>query len=454
MGDHKSLAAGLQHLGPTALSQSESQASAGTLKGGAPSLASLVIDLDKNFPASASLDKKIIPSQPGFTGVMASPKETPAPRFEAATLEWSPPLRNYPLSDTFSFHGRAQVAEYGLDSLLNARVNIYLQRYKPEIGVILIADLKSGHILAMGERDDSVISEKPRLAFGSGFPAASLIKILTATAALECKAKDINDSIPQLGSYHTLYKRQLMAANPARLPKITLEQAFARSVNPAFGLLGMNLGAAALRNQALRLGFNQPEPVPGVAQSRIEIPDTGFSLAETACGFTTKTTISPWHALQIARGAGDDGRLRPCPFTREITDLSTGKKLLVTLAPGEPFVSSDNLLKLQDLMRASVRFGTARKGFHRTFKASQLEKIDAGGKTGSLDGEETRGRFDWFIGFVKFKDEPGRGLAFSIMLVHREYSSIHASQLAALLIKDWMISVEKARKAEAAYHAA
>jgi beta-lactamase class D len=94
-------------------------------------------------------------------------------------------------------------------------------------------------------------------------------------------------------------------------------------------------------------------------------------------------------------------------------------------------------------------------------KASHLEKIEAGGKTGSLDGdgdeEETRGRFDWFIGYVKLKDDPAHGLAFSIMLVHREYSTIHASQLAALLIRDWLTAYQKAlkaRKAELAYRAA
>ena len=363
-------------------------------------------------------------------------------------------MRNYPRPDTFSYRGDAMVADYATDSLLNARVNVYLQRYRPETGVILVSDLKSGHVLAIGEREDSNITATPRLAYGGGFPAASLIKILTATAALESNAHELTDSIPQLGGYHTLYKRQLKAEGQRHLPRITLEEAFSKSVNPAFGMLGLSMGPAALRSTAIRMGFNQPTLPSCVATSRIEFPDSGFSLAEASCGFTAKTTISPWHALQIARGAGDDGRLRICSFAHSIVNLATGKATPVRPDTGCLFVSQDNLPKLQGFMQATVRSGTARKGFHSILKASHLEKIEAGGKTGSLDGEETRGRFDWFIGYVKLRDDPAHGLAFSIMLVHREYASIHASQLAALLIRDWLSAIEKARKAEEKAHRA
>ena len=365
-------------------------------------------------------------------------------------LEWLAPMRNYPRPDTFSWKGDAVEADYAADSLLTARVNVYLQRYRPETGVILVSDLRTGHVLAIGEREDSVITGTPRLAYGGGYPAASLVKILTATAALECKARELTDSIPQLGGHHTLYRRQLKLEGIRNIPRITLEEAFSRSVNPAFGVLGMSMGPAALRATAERMGFNRAIMPAAAARSRIEFPDTGFSLAETACGFTARTTISPWHALQIARGAGDDGRLRPCTFVSRIRNLGTGQDLALSPNAGPAFVSPANLPLLQSMMRATVRVGTSRKGFHQILRASHMDKIEAGGKTGSLDGEETRGRFDWFIGYVRLKDEPQTGLAFSIMLVHREYASIHASAMAALIIRDWLGAHEKALKAKTA----
>lgn len=390
--------------------------------------------------------------------IKTSSQPTTEPRISSATngldLEWQAPLRNYPSADTFSFKGTAMEAQYSSDSLLNARVKVYLERYRPETGVILISDLKSGHVLALGERQDTSVTDRPKLAFGSGFPAASLIKILTATAALECDSKYLTDSIPQWGSYHTLYRSQLHLDRPGRQNKISLEMAFAKSVNPAFGLMGLSMGPERLRAQAVRLGFNQSILPAGVAQSRIDFPDSGFSLAEVACGFTKKTTISPWHALEIARGSGDDGKLRACSFISSIKNLATGQQMPIQFESGNGFLSPANLPKLQALMQATVTMGTARKGFHSILKTNQMDKIEAGGKTGSLDGEETPGRFDWFIGYVRLKGEPSQGLAFSIMLIHREYASIHASQLAALLIRDWLTKLEKAHRAELAYRAA
>lgn len=368
-------------------------------------------------------------------------------------VEWLAPMRNYPRPDTFSWKGDAVEAEYAPDSLLNARVALYLQRYRPELGVILVSDLRTGHVLAMGEREDSAISATPRLAYGSGFPAASLAKILTATAALECNAPELVDSIPQVGGHHTLYRRQLKVDGYRNVPRISLEEAFSRSVNPAFGMLGLSMGPKALRATAERMGFNRPLQPSAAAVSRIEVPDTGFSLAETACGFTARTTITPWHALHIARGAGDDGRLRPCTFVRRIRDLGTGREVALSAAPGPAFVSPANLPALQAMMQATVRKGTSRKGFHQNLRASHMDRIDAGGKTGSLDGVETPGRFDWFIGYVRLKDDPGTGLAFSVMLVHREYAGIHASAFTALLIRDWLAARDKAMRAAKAARA-
>ena len=377
-----------------------------------------------------------------------SAPSVPAAAPSSDPVEWHAPIRNYPRPDTFTYQGQSLVADYAPDSLLNARISLYLQRYRPETGVIIAADLRTGHVLGMGERADSLITSAPKLAFAGGFPAASLVKILTATAALESNARELVDSIPQLGGHHTLYRRQLKTEGVRNLTRITLEDAFCKSVNPAFGMLGLSMGAAALRTTALHMGFNKPTLPSYVATSRIAFPDTGFSLAEASCGFTAKTTISPWHALQIARGAGDDGRLRVCGFAHSIVNLSTRAELSLSRDSGNAFVSQDNLPRLQSMMEATVRKGTSRKGFHSIMKANHMDKIVAGGKTGSLDGEEVPGRFDWFVGYVKLKDDTTKGLAISIMLIHREYASIHASQLAALLIRDWLSAYEKARKAE------
>jgi cell division protein FtsI/penicillin-binding protein 2 len=262
----------------------------------------------------------------------------------------------------------------------------------------------------------------------------------------------------------------LKVGSEERTPKVTLQEAFARSVNPAFGVLGLALGGKALESTARNLGFNRPFIC--VRPSHFQALDTGFALAETSCGFTPRTTISPLHALAIARGIGDDGKLRFGAFAKSLVDISdraAPKALDVRTEAGSAFVSAANLPKLQALMEATVRSGTARKGFHQVMRAVHFDKLTVGGKTGSLDGlapssqdpaaeesaaglgpsavtEAAKGRFDWFIGYARLKDDPSRGLALSIMLVHGEYANVRSTVLAALLIRDWLMAEEKARK--------
>lgn len=390
------------------------------------------------------------PSAPASGNSAVAPGSAPAGGSipGSLSLDLHSSFRNYPLADTFTYDGRALAARYRPDSLLNARTALYLQRYRPEAGVILACDLRSARVLAVGERRDSLTSQAPRMAFLGAYPAASLAKILTAAAAFDQRGSGSRDSIPVLGSYYTLYRRQLRCGDDwSRLPKITILEAFAKSVNPAFGVLGQSLGAEALRRAAERLGFNRAA-VPALGTpSRIEVPDTGYHLAEISCGFTGKTTISPWHALQIARGAGDDGRLRACVFAPSLHDLAGNVEIQVPPDTGSAFISAAGLPKLQDLMEGTVRSGTARKSFHSVLRASHLDRLVVGGKTGSLDGEDPKGRYDWFIGYARLRDDPSEGLALSIMVVHREYISVRSSVVAALLIRDWLASVEKRRKA-------
>lgn len=383
-------------------------------------------------------------------------------------LDLHSPFLHYPAPDTFQVEGRSLAVEYAADSLIQTRIGVYLQRYLPDAAVVMACDLKTGHVLGVGERADSTITMAPRLAFKSGFPAASLVKILTATAALEIRGKDPLDSIPQPGSYYTLYRRQLKVGSHEQTPKVTLQEAFSKSANPAFGVLGLSMGPRTLQKTALDLGFNRPFAC--VRPSHFQAPDSGYALAETSCGFTDRTTLSPFHALAIARGVGDDGRVRYGTFAKTVTDLDGRKDLEIRPDAGRTFVTRPNLAKLQTLMEATVRSGTARKGFHQVMRASHLQKLDVGGKTGSLDGLEpsssgeagvqtatadapaSKGRYDWFIGYVRFKDDPSRGMALSIMLVHGEYARIRSTVFAALLVRDWLAAEEKAdrqRKAAA-----
>ncbi len=364
-------------------------------------------------------------------------------------LDSLPPPKNFPGQDTLAFAGRNWITEYAADSLLQARALHYLNQYRPEGAVVAVCDLHSGLMRALAERDSTGSRSRPELALEAQFPAASLIKILTASAALDGRGETPDDSLPLLGRNHTLYRFQLRPPEHGSYPRISLTEAFARSINPVFGLLGLQLGPAPLRKMAAALGFNRPGPLDEWKSSHLDIPDSGFPLAETACGFTTATTISPLHALEIARSVGDDGHLLPPRFTSGLKSLQGDTtRVLPFPIPTEPFISTAALAQLRSMLSATVASGTARRGFRRNLRRQDWDSLDLGGKTGSLDGEEPPGRYEWYIGYARFKDHPGDGIAVAVMLINQHVMAVPATDLAALIIRDWS-QAERRRNSDA-----
>jgi cell division protein FtsI/penicillin-binding protein 2 len=343
-----------------------------------------------------------------------------------------PPPRAFPEQDTLDTQDGRWVTRYTADAALQARTELYLDRYRPEGAVVAIADLRTGQIRALAERDSGVTGSRPRLALGNSFPAASIAKIITAAAALEGGVCLPGDALPLLGGAHTLYRSQLKTPAHGRYNTVSLREAFARSINPTFGILGMQVGPESLRKMGERLGFNQFE-----AGSAFNVPDSGFELAEVACGYTTTTTLTPLHALQIARAIGADGRVLPTRFTRELHAVEDGEVLRLAEPEATPFTSPATLASLRQLMEATVTSGTARRGFRRNLTEADFDNLQMGGKTGSLNGFNPPGRYEWFVGYARRKDQPDQGIAVAVMLINRTYLAVHATELAGLVIRDW-----------------
>jgi cell division protein FtsI/penicillin-binding protein 2 len=352
-----------------------------------------------------------------------------------------PPPVAFPDQDTLNGEDGRWVTRYTPDLTLQARTVRYLDQYRPEGAVVAICDLKTGQIRTLAERDSGVTRTRPKLALGKTFPAASLAKIITAAAALEGGICRPTDDLPLLGAAHTLYKSQLQTPSRGRYNTVSLRDAFARSINPTFGILGMQIGPASLRRMGQRLGFNpQPSsqtPRDAFRTSTFEVPDSGFALAEVACGYTTTTTLSPLHALQIARAIGDDGRVLPTRFTRALVSLEDGEVRDLPTTAVKPFTSASTLNGLKTLMQATVTSGTARRGFHRNLKEQDFNALEMGGKTGSLNGHHPPGRYEWFIGYARNREHPDQGIAIAVMLINRTYLAVHAAELAGLVIRDW-----------------
>jgi cell division protein FtsI/penicillin-binding protein 2 len=129
--------------------------------------------------------------------------------------------------------------------------------------------------------------------------------------------------------------------------------------------------------------------------------------------------------------------MHPLFFTPGLRNLNDGSRFAVSTAPGDPFISAAALDNLRTLMAATIESGTARKGFRRAFGSRSINGLDLGGKTGSLDGSDPPGRYEWYIGYARLKEKPGQGIAVVAMVINQRQRMVRASELAALMIRDW-----------------
>ncbi|HSQ42020.1 MAG TPA: penicillin-binding transpeptidase domain-containing protein [Fibrobacteraceae bacterium] len=319
------------------------------------------------------------------------------------------------------------------DSLLGAKIDQILHQYRPYGAFYLMVDAQSNEILAWGQRSDSAIQQLPSWLSRSTFPAASLIKMVTSVAAMESGHYGTATSIPLIGSSTTLYSRQLRTPENYQGPTITLEEAFARSCNPAMALVGIHLGGKRLRYYGMRLGFDRLWPNGTPQPSRYLPPDTGFALAEVASGFTQANTISPLHAAAIVRALSEQEPLQ-MPWSHDIPQQYAPRE---GLPLGNSEFSPDTYYGMRQLFLRTVSDGTAHKWMRRTLSTANRDALWIGGKTGSLNGSNPSGRYDWFAGFAQSRHAPHRGVVLVVMQLHDAYRTLPSSAVAGLLINAW-----------------
>ena len=196
----------------------------------------------------------------------------------------------------------------------------------------------------------------------------------------------------------------------------------------------MNVGASRLKKAASKFGFNRnyPQGVPN--RSNYNPPDTGYGLAEVACGFTQETTISPLQAAAMMRAV----------VTRKALEIPWEKNGAKGFAPTKPLhlgiekFSDNAYLGLRKALHATATEGTSKKYMSSRFISRSIyDDVEIGGKTGSLDGSDPEGRYDWFMGFAQSRSNPDKAIVLVIMQSHGKIRTQASSMIASLIINYW-----------------
>jgi len=322
-----------------------------------------------------------------------------------------------------------------LQNSLLQRLDLKNSRY---IGIVIM-DARDGRVLAMVGHDKTDPSRNPCLE--SRFPAASVFKIITAAAAVETCDLDPDSMLNYSGGKYTLTKSQIQAKSPKNANRISLKDSFAQSINPVFGKLGAHaLGRDVIESYAEAFGFNQEIDFElPTRPSRIELSDDAFGLAEVASGYNRTTRISPLHGALMAAALVNQGR----PIDPTIVDWIAAEDGRTIYQSRTVFqkqaIDPETSRVLCEMMQETVRSGTASREFHKHDDVRIFSRLDIGGKTGHISDGTPDTRFDWFVGYAREDQGPGR-IAFSVVVAHEEFIGTKASAYAALAIKEYFRS--------------
>lgn len=325
---------------------------------------------------------------------------------------------------------------YTFNSDLEEYIKKQLAMYHPDYTSVVVLDNETGHILAAVDyaRQKNVFGRD--LAFTNSHPAASIFKVITAADLLENTHIKTDTEFSFTGRSTTLYRHQLKeppggGRRHRWIRTLDLEKAFATSNNVIFGRTAIeNLTPAGLKRMAEKFGFNK-RLVEGInlSPSVFNMASDQYNLAEFSSGLNDKTLMSPVHGAVIGSVVANGGVLRYPVVIKSLESVSDKKVIFPPLKKDEVVLTPRTSEDLRTLFQATITQGTARASFRRS--RYLLDKLEIGGKTGSLTGGEPFGKRDWFVSYAKsLEDKNDKGISICVMIVNQKRWYVKSSLVA------------------------
>lgn len=340
--------------------------------------------------------------------------------------------------------------KYTIDADMQRETDSILRRYKPDYAAVFMMDAENGKTLAMGSFQRGATDRggrAPNWALKATFPAASVFKVITAAAAVDRAGISPEHKIAFNGGNYTLYKRNVMTDKVNRWTRtITLKEAFARSINTAFGRLSLeSIHPQDLAEYAKRFMFNQDIPTDfPVEKGFAYVPEEkGYQLVQVASGFNRLNRMSPVQGAMIAATMVNHGKML-VPHMIESLENDKNEKIYVaqSLERGQ-IMEPESAEMLKKMMEQTVLTGTSRKAFRRILREKKFREVEMGGKTGHLNGDNPKGRTDWFVGYAT---DGEKKVAVAVVNVSRTRWTVKSSQVAEMLFRKYFNEVIEDRK--------
>jgi cell division protein FtsI/penicillin-binding protein 2 len=278
--------------------------------------------------------------------------------------------------------------EYSFDARLTERILRILKRGRVKRGHVIALDTRTGRVLAYVSTDPLVFPPE------RSYPAASLVKVVTAAAALQHAPKSAHRPCLYNGNQYRLSPSRVH--RPKRGNKASLERALATSNNQCFAQLAVDtVGSDALLSTIEDFGWLD-SPAPGHAAGSVDPGKTDYDLGRLGCGLAG-ARITPLHAVQLAATLASGEQIEPWWVDRVVDGRGHSLQLPERHQPRR-VISDETAEELRSMLVRTTTHGTARSAFRDRRGRPKLRDIKVAGKTGNLTGGKPHGRYEWFVG--------------------------------------------------------
>jgi cell division protein FtsI/penicillin-binding protein 2 len=312
--------------------------------------------------------------------------------------------------------------EYTLDPGLTKQVFDTLDRLQARLANVVLLDAATGRVMVYASSDpEEFPPTRP-------YPAASLIKVVTAAAALHYARPVAEGPCRYAGNPHWLPPQRVDPPSKGRLTD--LGGALAFSNNQCFAQLAVHaLGTTKMVDAVRRFGFLQ-EPAPGHSAGVVDAGSDRYDLGKLGCGLSG-CWITPMHAARMAMTLANGRQLEPYWIAR-VTDGGGRVLQLPPRRPPKQVLTPELASELRTMMIETTVTGTARRGFTGEGGAPVLGPVQVSGKTGTLSGKNPDGLYEWFAG-VAPADDPK--IAIAVVSVARNGHRVRATRIASEVLE-------------------
>lgn len=312
--------------------------------------------------------------------------------------------------------------EYTLDPGLTRQVFEVLGRHDARLANVVLLDPATGRVLAYASTDP-VRFPPTRI-----YPAASLIKVVTAAAALHHSRSQAAAPCRFVGSPYYLTPRLVEPQSKGHVT--SLEGALAKSNNQCFAQLAVNaVGSDNMVDAIRRFGF-LTAPAPGHAAGAVDAGSDRYDLGKLGCGLYG-CWITPMHAARMAMTLAHGKQLEPYWIER-VTDAGGRELELPPRQRPKQVLTPQLAAELREMMIETTTSGTARRSFTDAGGTPALGPVQVSGKTGTLSGSDPQGLYEWFAG-VAPADDPK--LAIAVVSVAANGHRVRATRIASEVLE-------------------